>query len=66
MAKRYKEDNTPKVIASGDGWMIQYDQHARDFIASIEHEMDMRPIAFCRTQQEAQTKINQYRFEEAS
>jgi hypothetical protein len=51
------------VIASGDGWMIQYDRFAKDYIANIEHEMDWRAIAFCRTQSEAQTKINQSRFE---
>jgi hypothetical protein len=66
MSKRisYKDTNAPIVIASGDGWMIQYDRFTQDYIANVEHEMDWHAIAFCRTQGEAQTKINQYRFEE--
>ncbi len=51
------------VVDHGEGWLILWDRFAGDFIAQIEHDLDMRAIAFCRTQTEARSAIRDYRFE---
>jgi hypothetical protein len=62
MAKRYSK-NTPRppmVVATGNGWRIEFDPHAGDYAAWI----DWNVIGYFSSQSKAQSAIDELRYDE--
>jgi hypothetical protein len=62
MAKRFNRNNPrpPMVVASGDGWRIEFDPHAGDYAAWI----DWNVIGYYSSQSKAQSAVDEYRYDE--
>jgi hypothetical protein len=62
MAKRYSKNNPrpPMVVASGNGWRIEFDPHAGDYAAWIDWDV----IGYFSSQTLAQSAIDELRYDE--
>lgn len=60
--KRYSKTNPrpPMVVATGNGWRIEFDPHAGDYAAWI----DWNVIGYFSSQQKAQSAIDEYLFDD--